>query len=953
MQTGSATRRLARQIAEAADLDGFFAANRDRIAPETIADLKDEVDRLVRVDLTRAEPLAHATHRLAWLLDDPVSLGYGDAAIAQVYQQVGRLADAQPLYESAIERLRGAGKKTEAAGIERQLVAILTRQGRAKEALEIAGRARRTLAKAGDRTRLAQLENNVGTLYYYVLERYRKALEHFTRAETLLEQLADPHSLAIVEYNRANVLLELDRPYEAIALYEKAERLHAGAGHRLFATKCSYMAAFGYAVLGRYNEALKRFYAARESFLEIGDKVSAAWASLCLAELYLRLNVTSEAETLATAAIEEFSAADGQEIEAGRALVVRARVHERRRDYDSAAAEMRRAQEIFDRLGMVVLGADIRLAQAELALVTGDPEIASRLSAEAADTYKRLRLTGRRARARLAQAGATRALGDAAAMRHVRAALGAAARTGDPWIECQAETLAGEIALERGRRDEGTAALERAVAGVERLRLRLKPGEARAAFLGDKLRAYERLVAVYLERGDAESLRRAFRYVEMAKSRALADLMAQHLGVAREGGRRETRVRGQLARRLEELNWYSSRIDTHDEKGGQRNTRLDAHLRAELARCERDLSSLFHRLEVEDSELAGLLAAEPTGLDELADVLEADETVVEFFVASGRVSAFVVSNDGVSAHTSYADAAKVERSLTGLRFQMEKFGLGHSYARAHRAALRRCADNYLESLYEELLAPLAAKIEGRRLVVIPHGILHYVPFHALRRAADGRYVIEENEVSYAPSATVHRLCALRPARRDGVTSLLAVGLSDASAPHIAEELASIARCFPDAVRLEGERASKLAFLDHAPRSRFLHLATHGFFRQDNPMFSSVRLADGPLNFYDVFDLELDAELVTLSACNTGLNKLSPGDELSGLMRGFLYAGAPSLMVSLWAVNDRSTSELMQSFYRHLSGGATKRGALRSAQLEALERYGHPYYWAPFILMGKV
>ena len=118
------------------------------------------------------------------------------------------------------------------------------------------------------------------------------------------------------------------------------------------------------------------------------------------------------------------------------------------------------------------------------------------------------------------------------------------------------------------------------------------------------------------------------------------------------------------------------------------------------------------------------------------------------------------------------------------------------------------------------------------------------------------------------------------------------------------------------------------------------------------MFSSVRLDDGPLNFYDVFDLTLDAELVTLSACNTGVNRLAPGDELSGLMRGFLYAGAPSLVVSLWAVNDRSTCELMQTFYRHLQDGNSKRSSLRLAQLESLERYGHPYYWAPFILMGK-
>ena len=320
-----------------------------------------------------------------------------------------------------------------------------------------------------------------------------------------------------------------------------------------------------------------------------------------------------------------------------------------------------------------------------------------------------------------------------------------------------------------------------------------------------------------------------------------------------------------------------------------------------------------------------------------------------FFIAAGQISAFVVTSEGLRAHPAYVDLASVQHHLTGLRFQLEKFGLGAAYARVHTMALRRSAAHPLEALSTRLLEPLEAELGDRRLVVIPHGPLHYIPFHALRRG-DGRYMIESNELSYAPSATVHSLCADRPEARAG--GMLALGISDASAPHIVEELRSIAECFPDTVRLEDERASKASFLDLAPRSRFLHLATHGHFRQDNPMFSSVQLADGPLSFYDVFDLELNADLVTLSACNTGLNELSSGDELSGLMRGFLYAGAPSLVVSLWAVNDRSTCELMQSFYQKLAAGVPKRTALRSAQLEALERYGHPYYWAPFILMGK-
>jgi CHAT domain-containing protein len=950
MQSGPATLRLARQLTKAADFEGFFAANRHRFAPETVAELKDEVDRLVKVDLTKAEPLAVATQRLAILLDDPVSLGYGEAAIAQVHHYAGRLADAEPLYQTAIDRLRGAKRRVEAAALERQLVGLYHRQGRPKEALAVASRARRTLTRAGERTLLGQLENNVGSLYYYTLGKYRSALTHFDRARSIFEEIGDERSLAVVDYNSANVLLELDRPHEALELYERAERAQIAANNRVFATQCSYMIAFALATLGRYGEALKRYYAAREQMLALGDSVFAAWSALYLAELHLRLNVTDEAGTLAAAAFGEFSALEGQEAEVARALVTRAKVLERGRRFSEAWTEAQQAQEIFDRLGMTVLGGDARLSQAELALESGDAATAVGLAAEAGKIFGRARLGGRRARARVVEASAARRLGQTGrALRLARTALAAATAAADPWSECRAEELVGELELDRGHEVDGIAALERAIAGIERLRMRLRPGEMRAAFLGDKLRSYERLVAVYLGRRDADSLRSAFRYVEMAKSRALADLMAQHLSPGRPDAKRENRVREQLSRRLEDLNWYRSRIDQHDEKGGQRNQRLDAHFRSELARCERDLTSLFHRLEAEDLPLAQLLAAEPADLEQLSQSLGPGEAVLEFFIASGQISAFVVTAEGLAVHPAYADLARVQHHLTGLRFQLEKFGLGTTYARVHSAALRRSADHHLEALHASLLAPLEAELGDRQIVVIPHGILHYVPFHALKRG-DGRYVVETNEISYAPSATVHGLCAERPTPSAG--GMLALGISDALAPHIAEELESIAQWFPEAVRLEDGRASKAAFLDLAPRSRFLHLATHGHFRQDNPMFSSVQLADGPLSFYDVFDLELNAELVTLSACNTGLNELSSGDELSGLMRGFLYAGAPSLMVSLWAVNDRSTCEMMQSFYRHLAAGVPKRTALRRAQLEGLERYGHPYYWAPFILMGK-
>jgi CHAT domain-containing protein len=132
----------------------------------------------------------------------------------------------------------------------------------------------------------------------------------------------------------------------------------------------------------------------------------------------------------------------------------------------------------------------------------------------------------------------------------------------------------------------------------------------------------------------------------------------------------------------------------------------------------------------------------------------------------------------------------------------------------------------------------------------------------------------------------------------------------------------------------------------------VHLACHGQFRPDNPHFSAVRLADGWLTVRDAYSLDLHCELVTLSACESGMSSVTPGDELLGLARGFLSAGAPALLVSLWTADDAATAALMQRFYARLVAGASPATALRVAQCEALRTTPHPYFWAPFILIGR-
>ncbi|HWP42711.1 MAG TPA: CHAT domain-containing protein, partial [Blastocatellia bacterium] len=494
---------------------------------------------------------------------------------------------------------------------------------------------------------------------------------------------------------------------------------------------------------------------------------------------------------------------------------------------------------------------------------------------------------------------------------------------------------------------------------IEQLRGGIAADEFKATFLRDKIEVYEDAIAACLNEGGDARLEEAFRLVESSKSRALADLLARYLRKAppRRSRKpdREAESRARLLKLIEDLNWYSSNAGIEDDKGEQRRANLLERYRREARRCERQIAQLFRRLESEGSRFAEMQRMQPASPVDLLAALEPDETAIEYFTTGDKVSAFVASRGRIRVARDIASRACIEQSLASLRFQIEKFNYGSKYVEAYFGQLKHAADEYLARLYEAVFAPLEPLISSDRLLVIPHGALHYVPFHALRRGQS--YLVEDFELSYSPSAAVLKLCRARPARRgiargNGSRKLVALGVTHPDTPSIQEEIRALGSIFTDSIVLTGQEATRENLLRFAPRARFLHLASHGYFRRDNPMFSFLKLADSPLNFYSLLDLDLRAEMVTLSACHTGMNMVFPGDELHGLMRGFLYAGAPSLVASLWAVSDSSTTELMREMYSRISAGETKRAALRAAQLRVKDEYGHPYYWAPFILMGN-
>jgi CHAT domain-containing protein len=240
--------------------------------------------------------------------------------------------------------------------------------------------------------------------------------------------------------------------------------------------------------------------------------------------------------------------------------------------------------------------------------------------------------------------------------------------------------------------------------------------------------------------------------------------------------------------------------------------------------------------------------------------------------------------------------------------------------------------------------------------IIPHDVLHYLPFTAL---TDGkRYLGDDYTLFTLPSASV--LPFIQQNRKPEGVQLLAMAHGQAEGLPILhyadQEVRAIAKLY-NSQPLITPSATLTTFLARASDYSILHIAAHGQLNNNNPLFSKIILApgandDGSLDVHQIYSLNLaKANLVVLSACESQLGARSKGDDIVGLNRAFIYAGAPTVITSLWSVDDSATSELMISFYKHLQSGKAKAEALREAQADIKDKYPHPYYWAAFILTG--
>jgi CHAT domain-containing protein len=330
-------------------------------------------------------------------------------------------------------------------------------------------------------------------------------------------------------------------------------------------------------------------------------------------------------------------------------------------------------------------------------------------------------------------------------------------------------------------------------------------------------------------------------------------------------------------------------------------------------------------------------------LGDVQQSLDPATVLLEFYNDGAQLWCFSLDHAGLEVHALPLPAAELDRLLAQLQVNFAAALGADKPAVARNLSL--LAQRLLQRLHSGLLAPLAHRLRGRRrLMIVPYGALHYLPFHLLHTGAG--FLIEQHEVVVLPSAAL----ATRhgPVRARGARAL--AHSWSGRLPHTAAEAQMVQAVFGGETYVE--RAVRREVLGAEP-TQILHIAAHGEQRLDQPDLSYIQFADGQLYADDLLQHDLSYELVTLSACETGRAHVAPGDELIGLGRGFLYAGAGALIVSLWRVGDAASVELMEHVYTALERGASKAAALRGAQLALLSATPglHPAVWGAFQLIG--
>jgi len=885
-------------------------------------------------------------------LGDPVLLGRTLNGLGTVCFQQGRYQEALRYYTLARDVRETLGNPIDLAVTTTYLGNVQMRLGKLDEARIQYGRALELLGPDAPPRRLNETRNSLA-LALDLLGRPEEAAEIHRQVLASATEAGDIGMEAISRNNLANELLVLGEPGEALRTLAPVQDMDGLPSYVLLQTYS--IMGYAYLRLGDPTRALEILSEARDVANETGDQLEGLHLLLQTGVVYQNMNLASRA----LAAYEEAQA---------------------RADSLGLLEEGRNAR--FSRAGLLETQGD---AEAALALI--DEVIASDredgfepyLAADYVNRGNTLAGLGRRVEA----------------MAAYREGTALAAR-----IDLKDELWKGYLGIgdtfeQEGQLDSARVYNDLAIGILEEMGSPELTEETKTALVAKRAFVYEAQVNVLAQLAVADPgegfAAEAFSVAEQGKARALLDLLSEgHVDLEAGFTPALGAERDSLDRAIRSAR-YQLRLAV-EEGASSDSVRV---LKGEIRDRERRRDELEERMRLENPRFAALDTGKPAGLEQVRSTLlsSGNDVLLEYSLGDSASYLWVVTQEGLSL-LELPPRPEVEAATGALR-----------------AALRNpdpSGDEALvassSALGEMILAPVLGKLKkADTIYVVPDGTLHFVPFEVLLDTAppvpapeaspeerarflrDLPYALGDKQVVYGPSATTLALLVEgREERREQEPVMEFLGVGDpaftpsdraadeplrggdlAPLPYTRDEVETIAAEFPSgsATVLVGEAASEATigqpgYLDSY---RVIHFATHGLVDERHPERSSLALAfprdpseDGYLQASEIYRLHLNADLVVLSACETALGRMVRGEGVLGLPRAFLYAGASSVVVSLWSVSDRSTSELMRAFYEEMVGegmGAGRALARAKESLRSTGTFAHPFYWAPFVLIG--
>ena len=933
--------QVKRWLVDSTPAEIFSTPLSDEMAEKVVARLKQEADRYWSIDANYSLKYADRIIAIGRARNDNSQIALGLMARGDALKLLGDMQEAWEMLDQAGNLFESVGDDFGWARTRIGRIYLSPQLNCVSEALADAERARAIFIRFGDKDKLLRLDWNTGLVYNYLGDQQR-ALDLFESALATAISLAESGQvyMGTLYENIGLTYYSLGDLAQAQAYYDRAHELVMSRNETLRIAQVETGIAEISRAQGRYRSALALLKSAIDRVAD-DSPFEKAMIRYHMVESYLSLNRYNEARELAQEVIQDCRTFKA-DYELARTLLFLAIIEAACGNFAASHRALAEAEPIFSSRGATSWIATIQLWRGRLALREGDPVAAYQESVVASAAFESDSQQINDATATLLQGQALFELGDfLTSGTAAKKTLQIAQRYSIPALRYAAHLLLGQIAEAQNNYSRAIHRYRAAAATIGRLQrgltITLRPG-----FLEDKGEALRRLIALQLQSGNPAG---AFEALERAKSQIWLDYLMNRERLRWVQDDDESRFLIQELESLRAEHQWFYRL-AHDPPGNNEYPKAVTPEQAitEIMVRERRMRTITEQLylSTDDRQRWGYVPS--LSLQEVRKALDEDSMLIEYYNDGDKLWAFTLDRQGIEVFRLPVTNEKLDELIRQLQANLAA-ALKINPHSAGSMSLSHLAQSILRRLYALLVEPLQLQSKKRRLLIVPYGALHFLPFHLLFDGAS--YLIECYEVVILPSAGL----AVRPGPTRAPGALAIANSWEYRLPYTQAEAKMVQRMFGGRICVE-EGANRSAL--RAEPTQILHIAAHGHYRLDQPDLSFLQMADGQLYGDDIMQQDLSYELVTLSACETGRANVTASEELIGIGRSFLYAGAGALVLSLWRVADTSTLTLMERLYALLKAGESKAAALRKAQISILteNRSLHPAFWGAFQLVGN-